>query len=108
MRFFKGLCNIVLRFRYFVVAFWLVAAVVLYFTAPSLSAVVKSDAASFFSNSSETMKASNLYKELFPDEGNRTSFTLALEDKSGLNEADRQYAVALEKAGLPRTKASTS
>jgi RND superfamily putative drug exporter len=97
MKFLKGLCGLIIKLRFFIVAFWLVAAAALYFLAPSLADVTKSDAASFFSDDSETTKAGTLYKELFPEEGSRASFIVALEDRDGLGGADRQYALALEK-----------
>jgi RND superfamily putative drug exporter len=96
MKFLKGYCNIVVRLRFLIVAVWLAAAAALFFAAPQLSDVVKSDAAAFFSADSETTKAGDLYRELFPDAGGRTSFTVALENGGGLGGADRQYARDLE------------
>lgn len=96
MKFFRGLCKAVVRLRFVVVAFWLIAAAVIYFTAPSLSDVTKSDAASFFTNDAEAVKAGNLYRELFPEEGSHASFIVAVANDGGLNDADRQYAKSLE------------
>jgi RND superfamily putative drug exporter len=96
MKFFKGLGNAVVKLRFVILAFWLAAAAVLYFTAPVLSEVAKTDEASFLSNDTETAKAAALYKELFPEAGNRSGLILVLTDDGGLNDADRQYGRDLQ------------
>ena len=84
MKFLQGLSKAVMKLRYAIVAFWMVAAVLIVWKAPVLSKVASSDETSFLPANSETMEASALYKQLFPTTGNRSSFILVLTDAGGM------------------------
>ncbi len=96
MKFFNGICKGVSKLRIAVIAFWLAAAAVVWFTAPVLSEVARTDESSFLKSNTETAQASALYKELFPEAGSGSSFIVVLTDGKGLNDADRAYAKSLE------------
>jgi putative drug exporter of the RND superfamily len=95
MKFFKSLGNIVVKYRFAVVTLWIVAAAIIFWQAPVLSQVAKTDESSFLPEDSQTMQASRLYAQLFPDTGSRSSMILVLTDGGGLNDADRAYARSL-------------
>jgi RND superfamily putative drug exporter len=96
MKFFNGLGRAVVKLRFVILAFWLAAAAVLFFVAPALSDVAKTDEAGFLPKDSEAAQAAKLYRELFPGEGDRSSLMLVLTDDGGFSEADRAYARSLE------------
>jgi putative drug exporter of the RND superfamily len=88
---FRQLGRIVLRFRFVVVAAWVLLALGAVLIAPSLSDVGKSDEAGFLPKEAEAMVARTLVSENFPVDDARSRATLAFTRESGLTQADAEY-----------------
>ncbi|HOV25941.1 MAG TPA: MMPL family transporter [Pseudobacteroides sp.] len=88
--------ELVLKFRWVFIVFWVVFVLVVQLFAPSLSKIASSNQESFLPKDSDPIKANKLYNELFPDEGGKCSLTLVFENKGGLSDQDKQYMLSLE------------
>ena len=93
---FKKLTSFITRFRYPLVIFWVLLAVVVFFVTPSLSSVSGSDQATFLPSDVESIKASKMLTDLFDNKGGRSSAVIVIKRDSGLSEADRGYLKDLE------------
>jgi RND superfamily putative drug exporter len=88
---FKILGNLVVKYRISIVIFWVIAAVAMFLFAPSLSETGKMDTSTFLPANSESLNASELISEYFPDTATGGSGTLVFYRDTGLTEADRTY-----------------
>lgn len=88
----KALTRICIKLRWVIILLWLVVTAFVFFSAPKLSDVMKSDQASFLPSSSETTQASEMIKKLFPDKGGRSSIVLLIKRTGGITEQDKTYA----------------
>jgi RND superfamily putative drug exporter len=81
-----------IKIKWIVVFIWVVAAAFMFFSAPKLSDVLKTDQASFLSSDSRTVKADAFVKSVFPGEEGHTSYTfVAYRDKGKLTSKDEEY-----------------
>lgn len=87
----------VIKFRWVIIAFWILFAGVVFLKAPLLSEVAKGDQASFLPANSDTSKASKLMKKLYPNKGEGSSLVLTFHRNGILNDKDKNYALELEK-----------
>ncbi len=88
--------RLVLRFKWPIVAFWVLLTAFVFWKAPSLSDVARTDDKSFLSSDADAVKADKLLKELYPDKGGGSTLVFTLERKGGMSDKDRTYAKALE------------
>ncbi len=93
---FKNLGIFVIKYRVFIVVFWVVAAVAMFFFAPSVSQTGKMDQSSFLPQNSESRKASDLIGKYFPRTGAGSSGTLVVFNPSGLTDIDYSYSRQLQ------------
>jgi putative drug exporter of the RND superfamily len=89
-----GLARFVIRFRYFIIAFWIVAGVLCIALFPSLGSAVNTDNSSFLPASSPSVHALNLAAPFQPT--NDTTGTLVVLGKSKLSSSDQQAITSLQ------------
>src|SRR5580693_7322771 len=92
--FMAGLARFAIRFRYAIIAFWLVAGAVCIALFPSLGSAVNTDNSSFLPASSPSVHAMNLAAPFQPT--NDTTGTLVVLGKSKLTSSDQQSITKLE------------
>lgn len=92
----KKLTETVIKLRWVVIAFWILAAAVVFFAAPNLTDVAKNDQASFLPSDADAVKADKLIRELFPDKGGRSSIVIVIKREEGIGPGDRAFAEKLE------------
>ncbi|MDP4182336.1 MAG: MMPL family transporter [Bacillota bacterium] len=90
------LSGFILKFRWALIAFWVIILLCVQLLAPSLSKIASSDQESFLPGDSDPIKANTLYNDLFPSKGGKCSLSIVLENKKGLTSADKKYMVDLE------------
>ena len=91
LKLIKALTRFSVKLRWVIILLWIAATAFVFFVAPKLSDVMKSDQASFLPPTSETAKASEMMKELFPDKSGRSSIVLLVKRLGGLNAQDKEY-----------------
>src|SRR3984957_5729796 len=89
-----GLARLAIRFRYAIIAFWLVAGALCIALFPSLGSAVNTDNSSFLPASSPSVHAMNLAAPFQPT--NDTTGTLVVLGKSKLTSSDQQSITKLE------------
>ena len=89
---FRTFGHIVVSLRVPIILLWIALAVILGFTAPSISDVVSSDQTSFLPVSSDSITARALEAEKFAASGSASSGLLILAREGGLTPADRAFA----------------
>ena len=92
---FARLASGVIRFRWAVVAAWVIAAVLFAAFAPALKDVGSADESSFLPREAESMEARAVLARAFPDEAAPGSATVVFSRDGGLTDADRAYIDAL-------------
>ena len=92
--FMAGLARFAIRFRYAIIAFWLVAGALCIALFPSLGSAVNTDNSSFLPASSPSVHAMNLAAPFQPT--NDTTGTLVVLGKSKLTSSDQQSITKLE------------
>ena len=92
--FMAGLARFAIRFRYAIIAFWLVAGALCIALLPSLGSAVTTDNSSFLPASSPSVHAMNLAAPFQPT--NDTTGTLVVLGKSKLTSSDQQSITTLE------------
>ncbi len=107
---FARLGRFVTQHPWWVIATWVVAAVVIVLVAPSLASVSSSDQTSFLPDSYESVQAQQLAAEQFPQSNNATSvFVMKRTDGGALTAADADavsaFAEALGGAAIARVAA---
>lgn len=95
--FFKRINAFLSKGRVWITAFWIAAAVLLFLLAPSLSAVASSDEQIFLPKGTDSSLYYDAVKQYFPDAAKGKSMLLVVSDPAGLGDADKNYAVQLEK-----------
>jgi uncharacterized membrane protein YdfJ with MMPL/SSD domain len=92
--FMAGLARFAIRFRYAIIAFWLVAGALCIALFPSLGSAVNTDNSSFLPPSSPSVHAMNLAAPFQP--ANDTTGTLVVLGTSKLSSGDQQAIIKLE------------
>ena len=92
---FRKFGHLVVPLRIPLLFLWIAAALVLGFTAPSISEVASSDQTSFLPTSSNSIAARTLEAEKFAASGSASSGLLILVRAGGLTAADRGYAESI-------------
>ncbi|HTT50625.1 MAG TPA: MMPL family transporter [Streptosporangiaceae bacterium] len=89
-----GLARFAVRFRYFIIAFWIIAGALCITLFPSLSSAVNTDNSSFLPSTSPSIHALNLAAPFQP--ANDTTGTLVVLGKSKLSSSDQQAVTNLQ------------
>ncbi|MDQ6747311.1 MAG: MMPL family transporter, partial [Candidatus Dormibacteraeota bacterium] len=89
--FFRRLGQFGSRFRYPIIAAWVVAAEVLNITIPQLSDVIKRDATPFLPNDSDVMRAYDTMGQKFGGRAAGGDVIVVLENQGGLSPADYDF-----------------
>ncbi len=84
------------RFRWLIIAFWIVATLAVVLFAPNLSDKTENSQQSFLAKDSSPTMADKLTQELFPNKGGKSTALITFERDGGFTGADRKYAVAME------------
>ncbi len=92
----KKIVHFVIKIRWVIIIFWVLAAGVVFFTAPNLSDVASGDQSSFLPADSETILSDNMTRELFKDKGGKSHLVLVLKREGGFTSEDENYAKNLE------------
>jgi RND superfamily putative drug exporter len=90
-----GLARFAIRFRYFIIAFWIIAGALCIALFPSLGSAVNTDNSSFLPPSSPSVHALNLAAPFQPT--NDTTGTLVVLGKAKLTSSDQQAITSLQK-----------
>ncbi len=90
-----GLARFDIRFRYFIIAFWIIAGALCIALFPSLGSAVNTDNSSFLPSSSPSVHALNLAAPFQPT--NDTSGLLVTAGQSKLSTSDQQAVTNLQK-----------
>ena len=90
-----GLARFAIRFRYFIIAFWIIAGALCIALFPSLSSAVNTDNSSFLPSSEPSVHALNLAAPFQPT--NDTTGTLVVLGQSKLSSSDQQAVTNLQK-----------
>jgi len=93
--FMAGLARFAIRFRYFIIAFWIIAGALCIALFPSLSSAVNTDNSSFLPSTSPSIHALNLAAPFQPT--NDTTGTLVVLGTSKLSSSDQQAVTNLQK-----------
>jgi putative drug exporter of the RND superfamily len=92
----RPLARFVVNHPLYVIAFWVIAAVGIVYSAPSLASVTNSDQSSFLPKSSEFSKANNLAQHMFPGSTKATAtFVFSRRDGGALTSTDQQTVSAV-------------
>ncbi|MEI6131893.1 MAG: MMPL family transporter [Bacillota bacterium] len=94
-RMITGITGFVIRFKWIVIAVWIIVAVLMLAIAPSLSEILKTDNSSFLPADSRTSKASALIKSIYPDTEKITSFVLVASRDKKLTLDDKKYVKSI-------------
>jgi RND superfamily putative drug exporter len=92
--FMAGLARFAIRFRYVIIALWIIAGALCIALFPSLSSAVNTDNSSFLPASSPSVHAMNLAAPFEPTSD--TTGTLVVAGKSALSSSDQQSITKLE------------
>jgi putative drug exporter of the RND superfamily len=90
-----GLARFAIRFRYFIIAFWIIAGALCIALFPSLSSAVNTDNSSFLPSGEPSVHALNLAAPFQPT--NDTTGTLVVLGRSKLSSSDQQAVTNLQK-----------
>ena len=88
---FQRLGSFAFRFRFVILAAWIVAAGAAAVLAPSLAQVGSTDQSSFLPATAESIQARTLLEKAFPSEVSAGSTTIAFYRATGLTASDRSY-----------------
>lgn len=88
---FRRLASVTQRYAALVVAVWIVAAIGLALTAPSLQEVGTQDQTAFLPAGSASQRADTTLRRLFPDDPTLDAGIIVLERSRGLTAADDAY-----------------
>jgi RND superfamily putative drug exporter len=92
---FDRLGRVILRIRWFVIVFWIVAAAALALLAPPLSKVGSADETSFLPADAESLAARNIGAAAFPADATPSQALIVFSRDGGLTDADRAAIEAL-------------
>jgi RND superfamily putative drug exporter len=103
--FFRRLGEFGHRFRYAIIAAWLVAAAVLNVAIPQLSDVIKRDSTPFLPNDSDVMRAYDTMGQKFGGRAAGGDVIVVLENQGGLSQADYNfYAAVVHRLGAHKDR----
>ena len=103
--FFRRLGGFAHRYRYGIIAAWLVAAAVLNVAIPQLSDVIKRDSTPFLPANSDVMQAYRAMGQKFGGQSAGGDAIVVMEDKSGLSQADFDfYATVVRRLNSDRAR----
>ncbi len=88
---FQQLGSFAFRFRFVILAAWIVAAGAALALAPSLAQVGSTDQSSFLPPTTESIRARTALERAFPSEVSAGSTTISFSRTSGLSASDRSY-----------------
>ncbi len=88
---FESLGRFAFRFRFLVVAGWLVAAIAGLLLAPNLADVGSADQSTFLPAETESMTARDTLARAFPGDASAGTATIAFSRPTGLTDADRAF-----------------
>ena len=94
-----GLARFDIRFRYFIIAFWIIAGALCIALFPSLGSAVNTDNSSFLPSSEPSVHALNLAAPFQPT--NDTTGTLVVLGTSKLSSSDQQAISTAHPAAVP-------
>lgn len=89
---FSKIGSFAVKFRFWIIAAWVVAAVLMFLFAPSLSEVGSMKESDFLPKDSESLQASNLLAKYFPDTSAASSISLVFYNPQKLSDSDLAYA----------------
>jgi len=93
---FSKIGNFAVKFRFWIIAAWVAAALLMFFFAPSLSEVGTMKDTDFLPKDSESMRASQLMDKYFPEASAASSVTLVFYNPQGLSDDNMAYAREVE------------
>jgi putative drug exporter of the RND superfamily len=91
----RALGQFILRFKFLIVAVWVLAAIWMVTQAPLLKNVAVSETSEFLPATSPSMQAQAALSKAFPDQSGAGSATLVVSRAGSLTDADNAYAKAL-------------
>ncbi|MDP4093127.1 MAG: MMPL family transporter [Bacillota bacterium] len=94
--FFQKVSNFTARYKWFIIAFWILLTLFILISAPVLSKVANTDSQSFFPSDTDAVKYSKLINQLYPSKSTGTSMFAVLYRKSGINSGDIEFGKKLE------------
>jgi len=89
---FTKIGGFAVKYRLWIILSWVVAAVLMYLFAPSLSEVGTMSESQFLPGDSESLRASELIEEYFPDSATGSTVSLVFYNEEKLDEEDMAYA----------------
>jgi putative drug exporter of the RND superfamily len=89
---FRKIGGFAVKFRFWIIAAWLAAALLMFFFAPSLSQVGSMKESDFLPKNSESQRANQLLTQYFPDVKAGSSVSLIFYDPETISAADLAYA----------------
>ncbi|HUD06107.1 MAG TPA: MMPL family transporter [Candidatus Saccharimonadales bacterium] len=93
---FNAVAKFVVRFRWFIIAIWILAVPIVVKTLPSLTSVTKSNNSAFLPSSSPSQKASSLTTPFQGKNTSSTSIVVASSSSGPLTTADNQTIAQVE------------
>ncbi|MCR4392808.1 MAG: efflux RND transporter permease subunit [Dehalococcoidales bacterium] len=93
---FEKIGNFVVKQRLWIILSWVVAALLMYFLAPSLSEVGTMNERNFLPQDSESLRARELIAQYFPQNKSTSTVTLVFYQPGKLGEADLAFARKVE------------
>jgi RND superfamily putative drug exporter len=89
---FSKIGNFAVKFKFWIIAAWAAAAVLMFLFAPSLSEVGTMKESDFLPKNSESLRANELGDKYFPEASAGSSVSLIFFNPAGLSDADTAYA----------------
>jgi RND superfamily putative drug exporter len=89
---FKKIGNFAVKQRIWIILCWVLAAVLLFFFAPSLSQVSSMSESTFLPQDSESLRSRELIAKYFPQTESASTVSLVFYKSQKLGESDLQYA----------------
>jgi putative drug exporter of the RND superfamily len=94
-RFFSGLGRLTARFKFAIVVFWVVAALAVYFVAPSLADVSKSGDSALLPSDANAAQAEQILSHDFASSDPAQTAVVTISREGGLTQSDLDYAKGL-------------
>ena len=89
---FKSIGAFAVKFRFWIIAVWVVGAILMAFLAPSLSQVGSMKESDFLPANSDSQLAANMLNKYFPNQQSASTVSLIFYDPTKINAADLTYA----------------
>jgi RND superfamily putative drug exporter len=104
---FSKIGNFAVKFKFWIIAVWVAAAVLMFLFAPSLSEVGTMNESDFLPGDSEALRASELMAKYFPESTTGSAVSLVFYNPQKITGADMAYARQVRdwlKSGQPTFK----